>query len=242
METNPLSEFFDAVLAPAQRRSIRLHEPGTQLRLPAYLLGVSLGFSGLFALNVWAAYSSVYDMTLSLAPTSFEGVIQSQTGDFLAVTAIIAVAYAVVVLAVTAGYLHKVIGPTIALKRHVQSLKKGEYGSRIVLRDGHPVYLDLASNLNDLAERLQRADFERRQALGLGPAEVQAAPLQRGPSRRVEGELALAAPDPLAPREPQPLDGPFDHGHPDPLGRPEPLSPPADPLASTDPEWGPMTH
>ena len=46
------------------RRAIRLPQPGAQLRLPLYLLLVTLLFAALLAWHVHGAYRSLYAMVL----------------------------------------------------------------------------------------------------------------------------------------------------------------------------------
>lgn len=48
---------------------------------------------------------------------------------------------------------HKVIGPTIAMKRLIRNLKDGEYGNQIYLRKGDQLR-DLAEELNNLSIHL----------------------------------------------------------------------------------------
>ena len=51
-------------------------------------------------------------------------------------------------------YTHRLIGPTVAFKRHIDALKAGNYGSRVNLRDGD-AFEDVAQKLNELAKTLE---------------------------------------------------------------------------------------
>ena len=149
VETRPeeLGEMTVSVLrgpAGAQRkelsRLVRFLEPETQIRLPLYLLAVSVIFGLIMLGNVWGAYASLYRMAVAVSPISFGAIFRAQTLDFVLVSFAIGIGYAAVVFGLSAGYLHRLIGPTVALQRQVQSLKKGEYAARVVLRDGQAVW------------------------------------------------------------------------------------------------------
>lgn len=51
-------------------------------------------------------------------------------------------------------YTHKLIGPTVAFKRHIESLISGDYHSRVKLREGD-AFEDVAMKLNELAQKLE---------------------------------------------------------------------------------------
>lgn len=51
-------------------------------------------------------------------------------------------------------YSHRIFGPTVPIKRHLDNLINGRYDSRITLRPGDE-FKDIADQLNVLAERLQ---------------------------------------------------------------------------------------
>src|SRR5665213_295356 len=50
-------------------------------------------------------------------------------------------------------YSHRIFGPTVPIRRHIQNLIKGDYQSRIHLRAGDE-FKDIAAELNELAEKL----------------------------------------------------------------------------------------
>jgi signal transduction histidine kinase len=49
---------------------------------------------------------------------------------------------------------HRIFGPMVPIRRHVESLKKGDFTSRVNLRS-YDEFKDLAADLNALAEVLQ---------------------------------------------------------------------------------------
>src|SRR5690606_825027 len=65
-----------------------------------------------------------------------------------------------VYLAATIGtsvlFTHKLVGPTIAFRRHIRSIADGRYNARTYLRKGD-AFLAVADELNSLSEVMQRA-------------------------------------------------------------------------------------
>ncbi len=150
-------------LEPERRRSVRLIKPGVQLRLAAYLLAVTFGFGLLVVLNSWSAYGRLYQATLATAAGPFKQDILEQTQLYANTSSVLLVGYVVVVLAVTIGYVHRLIGPIVAFERHLRALQRGDYASRVSLRSSDHVYADMADQLNDLAARLETSGRPRPQ-------------------------------------------------------------------------------
>jgi methyl-accepting chemotaxis protein len=146
---------------PERRRSVRLVKPVVQLKLAAYLLVVTFAFGMLTALNSWSAYGRLYQATLATAAGPFKQDILEQTQLYLNTSSVLLVGYVVVVLAVTIGYVHRLIGPIVAFERHLRALQRGDYTSRVSLRRSDHVYADMADQLNDLAERLESSGRSR---------------------------------------------------------------------------------
>jgi len=59
-------------------------------------------------------------------------------------------------IAVSIMYTHKLIGPTIAFKRHVRSLIDGKYNARTYLRKGD-AFVELGEELNNLSQQMEEA-------------------------------------------------------------------------------------
>jgi hypothetical protein len=140
---------------PERRRTIRMVRPGVQLKLAVYLLAVSFGFAMLLGFNSWAAYGRLFHGTLATAPAPFARDIVEQTTPFLKSTLAMLVGYVIAMLGVTIAYLHRVVGPMVAIERHLRALQRGDYTSRVMLRSSDHLYAELAEQLNELASRLE---------------------------------------------------------------------------------------
>ena len=175
-----------------RRRSVGLILPREQLKLPLYLFFVTLGFGALFALQSYLAFGRLYAMTLSIAPASFEELIGDQLGDFAIVTSVIAVTFMAVMLTVSVAFLHRLMGPTIALRRQIRQLRRGNYGARVEMRKTEVMFSELSQELNDLAGTLERRERERVRATAHRSPWPATSGLERG-NRLPEGQQVVEA-------------------------------------------------
>jgi hypothetical protein len=152
----------ERLVEPERRRTVRLINPRAQLKLAGYLLFITLFFGVLVAFNSWSAYGKLFEGTLSTAPAPFKQDILDQTHSYLNISLVLLAAYVFVVLAVTIGYLHRLIGPTVAIERQLRAMLRGDYSARLSLRSGDDLYSDLANHVNDLANRLEMAARAKR--------------------------------------------------------------------------------
>jgi methyl-accepting chemotaxis protein len=63
---------------------------------------------------------------------------------------IAAAIFLVLSLALSVYFTHKMVGPTVAFRRHISSMRNGEFHSRIALRQGD-AFWEVAEDLNRLA-------------------------------------------------------------------------------------------
>lgn len=139
-----------------QRRTFRILRPDLQLRMGLTFLALTFVFGVLFALNSYAAFGKLYDALLATAPEIFQGEFGAQARSYLYVSSAILAGYLLAVFGVCVAMVHRLVGPTVALERHVRALKLDDYSSRLHLRSDDSAYNELARHLNDLAERLEQ--------------------------------------------------------------------------------------
>ena len=138
-----------------RRSSLRmLLQPVLQLKLPVVIVLLTLAFGLAFGANCWAAYARLHQLSLSQLPEFHEQLFRDQTGNFLAVSGAIAVGYLAAILVYCVRYAHRLVGPTVAFRRHIEALKNGDYASRVVLRR-NDAFGEVAADLNDLAHQLE---------------------------------------------------------------------------------------
>lgn len=109
------------------------------------LLGGYIYFEQLFAMMIENTTQGNY----------LQETISQQTENFIEASMVLLVVYIIFTVGITTIYTHRIIGPTIAIKRHVRALKEGLYSHRVSLRK-HDELKDLAGELNELAEILEQ--------------------------------------------------------------------------------------
>jgi methyl-accepting chemotaxis protein len=151
--------FWRDLLTLNPRRKTIMVQPWRQLRLPLMLLVVTGIFAAGFAANAYFAFERMATVVLEEtgAPESWKAVLQAQTGSFLLVSAAIGILYVLTTVVLSVVEAHRMVGPTVAFRRHVEALKNGDFSSRVVLRKGD-AFRELAHELNDLAELLELND------------------------------------------------------------------------------------
>jgi signal transduction histidine kinase len=140
-----------------RRRTKLLLEPALQLKLPLTLLIVTLLFATFQIAHSYYAFGQIFDDVFREAgkPEFLEDVIREQSSTFIEVSAEVALAYLLVVAVLSATYVHRMIGPIVAFRRHIEALKNGDYQSRVRLRKGD-AFSVMLTDLNELAELLER--------------------------------------------------------------------------------------
>ena len=118
----------------------------------------------LLAWHTHSAYAELYAMVMTNVPESFQEQILRQTHDFTIVGAAILGGFALTILGFCIACTHTLLGPTVALRRQVQSMKNGDYHARNSLRKSDSAHQGLADDLNKLASILQHTQKKARSA------------------------------------------------------------------------------
>jgi HAMP domain-containing protein len=166
-EITAVLQYFETVLRSLgldERRKARnfLLKPGVQLRLPLYVLLLSFTFLLLGVLFGNLYFEQTYVTLLQTTTQSeyVQRVLARQTQEFKDLALLLLTGYVLLVLVVSVIYTHRLIGPSIPLLRHVKALQAGRYTHRVSLRK-HDAFSELADQLNELAESLQKSKHQQ---------------------------------------------------------------------------------
>lgn len=138
-----------------QRRTFALANPDQQVRLALTVLGISLVFLLLAAVNSYSAYARLLTNVVSASPSVWQDDLVAQTQHYIVVSAALGLGFALAMIGASVAFVNRMVGPMIALNRHVRALKGGRYSSRVKLRGGGGVHAELAQHLNELAIELE---------------------------------------------------------------------------------------
>ncbi len=133
-----------------------LLRPAFQLKLPLYILLLSMAFLVLGVLfgNLYFQQTYMSTLATSTQPEYLQQVIARQTQEFKLLSLLLLAVYAALVTVITTIYTHRLIGPTLPIRRHIKALRDGLYSHRVVLRK-HDGLHDVADELNALAKTLE---------------------------------------------------------------------------------------
>jgi methyl-accepting chemotaxis protein len=139
-----------------------LLQPALQLKLPALLVIITLGFVALQVAHTQFAYGKLFEIVLEEAgrPPFLEDLLRDQTGDYLEVSGAFTVLYFLVVVILSVAYAHRMVGPMVPIRRQIEALKNGDYSARVTLRK-RDAFGELAEDLNELTRMLEEHGKER---------------------------------------------------------------------------------
>ncbi len=115
-----------------------------------------------FAVLLWVilykGFDGIYEFVMLQGEVGKQigAVIKFQTQNVIVIFSTLTIAYILITVFLSMIYLHKMVGPTIAFRRHIDALKSGNYDSRITLRK-NDAFTEVAQELNELAEVLEKS-------------------------------------------------------------------------------------
>lgn len=147
-------------MAEKQNRRSKLGvliDPQHQLRFSFYLIG-----GGVTALMLICLYllinleRTIQDiLTRGQVETVVSEALIDQVGQAELQVTVVSLLLMALAIAIGVKLSHRIYGPIVQIRKHVQRLKDGDYSSRIHLRD-HDHFNELAEELNELAQSLQQ--------------------------------------------------------------------------------------
>ena len=132
-------------------------QPLLQVKLGLYSILLSLGFAAAVTGILYLNLAKFSDIILQL--TGVEDEVKDLLNQYIAPAKIQVLAtiviYVIVNMVVTVLYTHKLIGPTIAFRRHIRMIADGKLQYRTVLRAGD-AFSEVADDLNKLSAYLEQ--------------------------------------------------------------------------------------
>lgn len=138
-----------------RRLSNFLLQPSLQTRMGAYCIVLSFLFSILIALIVYFHLGKLFQFIIELteAPEEVQTIILSYLSSIQTWVYLSLCAYVVLILLISVLFTHKMVGPTVAFRRHCEALQEGDFQFRTNLRKGD-AFVEIAELLNATSERL----------------------------------------------------------------------------------------
>ncbi len=132
-------------------------QPLLQVKLGIYTIIISVLFSAALAAILYFNFSSLINSIVLMTDAEEEvrEIFMSYwkgTQLWIYLTFLV---YLVLTILVSVLYTHKLIGPTIAFRRHIRMIAEGRYNARTYLRKGD-AFVEVADELNRLSEVMER--------------------------------------------------------------------------------------
>jgi signal transduction histidine kinase len=141
------------------RRKLRnfLLLPLLQVKLGLYSTLVGVVFSGILFLTFYLGFRDFSEIIgfLSEKDSAVLPLFLNYVKQMELWIIFLSVLFLLVNLILSIVYTHRMVGPIVAFKHHIQRLQNGDYSRRIALRNGD-AFQDLAHELNLLTEVLVR--------------------------------------------------------------------------------------
>jgi nitrogen fixation/metabolism regulation signal transduction histidine kinase len=151
------------VKAPRSIKNYAL-QPLLQVRLGLYSILLSFAFAVIIAGILYVNLAKFSAIIVQL--TGVEDEVNDLLAQYIApakIQILVAlVAYVLINIIVTILFTHKLIGPTVAFRRHIRMIAEGKLNYRTNLRKGD-AFSEVAQDLNNLSSILeQKENTERR--------------------------------------------------------------------------------
>ncbi len=139
-----------------RRLSNLLLQPLLQTQIGLYCIALSLIFAFFIGVILYQNLGNLFDVffTLSDGKVTLQAVVSAYLQNIQAWVYLCFGAYVVSTIAISVLYTHRLIGPTVAFRRHLDAIEAGDYTYRTVLRKGD-AFQEVATRLNEVSEFLE---------------------------------------------------------------------------------------
>jgi hypothetical protein len=137
-------------------------QPLLQIKLGLYCILLSLAFATAMTMIIYMNLNKFFIIVLELTG------VESEVRDLLMQyfepvkyqIGVALVVYIAATLIVSLTYTHKLVGPTIAFRRHLFMLRQNKYDHRTTLRE-NDAFQEVADELNNLSSHLQKNSADK---------------------------------------------------------------------------------
>ncbi len=138
-----------------RRLSNFLLQPTLQTGIGFYCIVLSLIFAGVVAAIIYVQFGNLFQFIIEMtdAPEEVQTIIWSNLSSIQNWIYLSLAVYILIVLAISILYTHRLVGPTVAFRRHFEALQAGNFKYRTHLRK-NDAFHDLAEYLNQTTDQL----------------------------------------------------------------------------------------
>jgi methyl-accepting chemotaxis protein len=140
-----------------RRLSNILIEPLLQTQIGLYSIGLSLLFAELVSVILYQNLGSLFDVFFKLSEDgsiALHDMTAAYLDNIKIWIYISFVMYVLGTIAISIIYTHRLIGPTVAFRRHLDAIEAGNFSYRTILRKSD-AFQEVAKRLNEVSEMLE---------------------------------------------------------------------------------------
>lgn len=139
-----------------RRLSNLLLQPLLQTQIGLYCIVISFIFAALIAMILYQNLGSLFDVFFSLTDgrVTLQEVTTAYLQNIQAWVFLLLAAYVVSTIGISILYTHRLVGPTVAFRRHLDAIEAGDYTYRTILRK-NDAFQEVAKRLNEVSEFLE---------------------------------------------------------------------------------------
>jgi signal transduction histidine kinase len=133
-----------------------LLQPLLQIKLGIYAISLSAITALILVVLMYVSLSSTFDLIMELtdARTEVEAILSNMLWEAISIASGVMIGYVIIMVCITIWYTHRLVGPTVAFRRHINMLGRGQFYARTNLRKGD-AFFEVADELNRLSDILQ---------------------------------------------------------------------------------------
>jgi hypothetical protein len=134
-----------------------LLQPLLQTKIGLYSIGLSFVFALLIGLICYVNLRELFGLIIEMtdAPREVQDIIYSYLSSMQAWIYLCLAGYIGITIAISIWYTHRLVGPTVAFRKHLEAIDKGEFGHRTVLRKSD-AFSEVAEKLNELSANMKK--------------------------------------------------------------------------------------
>ncbi len=139
-----------------RRLSNLLIQPLLQTQIGLYCIGLSFLFVALVSVILYQNLGNLFDVffTLSDGQVTLHTVTAAYLDNIKAWVYLCLAIYVVSTIGISILYTHRLVGPTVAFRRHLDAIESGDYSYRTILRK-NDAFQEVATRLNEVSEMLE---------------------------------------------------------------------------------------
>lgn len=134
-----------------------LLQPLLQTKIGIYSIVLSFAFAMLIGVICYVNLGDLFEFIIDMtdAPDEMHNIIRSYLISMQAWIYLSLACYVAITIALSIWYTHRLVGPTVAFRRHLEAIDNGEFEHRTILRK-NDAFWEVAEKLNEVSDNMRK--------------------------------------------------------------------------------------